>query len=216
MKHCIFVATLAATFVLTGAVVPTTALAEDTPTAQQMPRKDSDSVAVREGAPQSGTDGRNTQAPGVGSDGEALGMLQAINEHEIAAAALAKQKGVSAPVMQYADMLDKEHGANLSKTRLVSDEAGVNIFDSKDVEMMKEKSKAERDMLAAKDGSAFEAAFVDAMVAGHAEALAAIDNDLLPAAGDARVKRHLTETRAHIAQHLEAAKGLQASASTMR
>lgn len=185
-------------------------------TDDQYVRKDSDSTAIRQGAPQSGTDGRNKQAPGVVSDGEALGILQAINEQEIAAAELAKEKGVSAPVMQYAETLEKEHRANHSRTRVVSNESDINTFESKDVEALRAQGKQSLQRLEGLSGSAFEAAFLDAMVQQHRDALAMIDDELLPASKDPAVEKHLRETRAHIEDHLATAQRLSTEAHASR
>jgi putative membrane protein len=55
----------------------------------------------------------------------------------------------------------------------------------------------------------FETAYLDAMIKGHNEALAMIDSKLLTAAKLDAVKKHLTDTRTHIAMHLEQAKKLR-------
>ena len=48
-----------------------------------------------------------------------------------------------------------------------------------------------------------------AMVKGHNEVLDVIDNQLLKNADNTALKKHLTDTRAHIAAHLEKAEQLQ-------
>lgn len=206
MKHPLLLASLVAAALSSGVMLDSARADEREGT--RAPRQDADSTAIRQGAVQSGTDGRNRQATGVVSDGEALGLLQAINEHEIAAAELAIRKDVGTPVMHYAQMLKKEHTANHSRTRVVSDESDINTFDSKDVEAMKAKGKSELEMLDALDGSTFEAAYIDAMVAGHIDALDRIDHQMLPASKDPAVQKHLRETREHIARHLAQAQRL--------
>lgn len=47
------------------------------------------------------------------------------------------------------------------------------------------------------------------MIKGHNEALAMIDSKLLTAAKHDALKKHLTDTRTHIAMHLEQAKKLK-------
>lgn len=168
-------------------------------------RKDSDTVAIREGSPQSGTNGQHTEAPGVATDGEALGMLMAINDHEIQAAELAKQKGVSAPVLAYARELDSEHSTNQSKTRYIADEAGINPYESDDVEDVRQRARTERAMLAGLSGMAFEDAFVDAMVQLNRDAIVLVDDVLLPASKDAIVQRHLRTARERFAGNLDRA-----------
>ncbi|NYZ61586.1 DUF4142 domain-containing protein [Luteimonas deserti] len=76
---------------------------------------------------------------------------------------------------------------------------------------MREKHEAERQRLSALEGQAFATAWVQAMVTGHEEALAKLDNELIPGASDEAVARHLRDTRTSIAGHLETARTLQAN-----
>lgn len=64
-------------------------------------------------------------------------------------------------------------------------------------------------MLVPLDGKEFEAAYLDAMIKGQVEALAMIDDKLMKTAKNDALKRHLTETRSHIAMHPEQAKRLK-------
>lgn len=75
---------------------------------------------------------------------------------------------------------------------------------------MRDRHEAERARLAALDGEAFATAWVDAMAKGHEEALAKLDEELIPGAADDDVARHLRDTRSAIAEHLDTARALQA------
>ncbi len=138
-------------------------------------------------------------------DSLALGLLGAVNEHEIAAARQAKEKKVSAPVLAYAEMMETEHGANQAKTQSLGTLASTD-----EVKAMKEQGATELATLGQKSGKDYETAYIDAMVKGHTEALALIDTRLLTLASSEAVKQHLTETRDHVAKHLAAAQKLQA------
>jgi putative membrane protein len=139
-------------------------------------------------------------------DSVALGLLAAINEHEIAAATQAMGKRVSGRVLEYAQMMKKEHSENLAKTKTL----GVLSNDT-DVQGQKARGAAELKTLSSETGAAYSKAYMDAMVKGHADALDMIDSKLLPAASSAAVKQHLTQTRAHVARHLEAAQAIVAA-----
>lgn len=138
-------------------------------------------------------------------DSLALGLLAALNEHEITAAQQAQSKNVSAPVLAYAKMMEKEHGDNLAKTKALG-----SLASTPEVQAMKDKGKSDLDMLGQKSGKEYETAYVDAMVSGHTEALALIDGRLLSLASTGPVKDHLMETRDHVVMHLEEARKLQA------
>lgn len=143
-------------------------------------------------------------------ESNAIAHLMAVNEHEILSAEIAAGKQVSAPVAEYAAMLKREHAENQALSAKLATAPKKDANDSADVIARKEKAAAERQMLSATPASEFEAIYLDAMIDGHAEALTLIDDKLMPAAKTSAVKSHLTETRKHIAMHLERAEALQA------
>ncbi|MET4728003.1 putative membrane protein [Lysobacter enzymogenes] len=142
----------------------------------------------------------------ITGDSLALGLLAAINEHEIAAAKQAKSKKVSGKVLDYAQRMQKEHSENLAKTKSLGP-----LGNDSAVQAQKAKGARELMTLGMSKGSAYAKAYIEAMVQGHAEALETIDTKLLPAATSAPVKQHLTDTRAHVASHLAAAKEIAAA-----
>lgn len=83
-----------------------------------------------------------------------------------------------------------------------------------EVAAMREKHDAERERLLALEGEAFATAWLDAMVKGHEEALAKLDNELIPAASDAGVRQHLQDTRAAISRHLDTGRSLQSGSGS--
>ena len=134
----------------------------------------------------------------------ALGVLNAINSHEIAAGRQALDKGVSGDVAAFAQMMIDQHGENREKTAAFDP-------DESSAQAQAQKARGEQELatLAQKSGDDYARAYVDAMVKGHTEALAALDDSLIPAATRPEVKAHLASTREHVAQHLERAKALQ-------
>jgi putative membrane protein len=88
------------------------------------------------------------------------------------------------------------------------DMAGHDMAADPQLAAQKQKHDAERERLAAMEGDEFERAWVEAMVKGHEEALAKLDNELIPNASDAGVRQHLQSTREAISRHLETARGL--------
>ena len=139
-------------------------------------------------------------------DSLALALLGSVNEHEIAAAKQAEAKDVSVPVLKYAKMMETQHSENQSKTQSLGTLANTD-------EVKAKKSKGEQELaeLNKKTGKEYEAAYVDAMVKGHTEALSLIDTRLIPLASSEPVKQHMKDTRDHVAMHLAEAQKLQAS-----
>jgi putative membrane protein len=148
-------------------------------------------------------------AGGAMNEGQALGMVMAVNEAEIKMAEQARSKKVKGPALEYANMMHTEHTRNLEQTRALEGSAGVRIDDGGQVAEMREKHRAMMDQLGGLDGDAYERAYVDAMVQSHTEALNMLEQRLIPAATQDAVKQHLSMTRDAVAKHLERARELQ-------
>ena len=146
------------------------------------------------------------------AQGETLGFIVLVNEHEIAAAEQAREKEVGDDVRAYADMLHEEHTANLEATRELADTAGVQIVETgPELDAQRAKGESDLERLGELVGEAYETAFLEAMVKGHTDALSMIDDRMATATGSP-VEQHLTATRETIAKHLEEAQALQGGA----
>ncbi len=144
-------------------------------------------------------------------DAEVLGLVAAVNENEIVAAMeVKKKKNISQPVADYAKMLHMDHGMNLEKTLMLGKQISVTPAETAEVDKLRVKGAGELAMLVPLDGDKFAAAYVAAMIKGHTEVLAMIDNLLLKRATNDAVKSHLKDTRSSVAKHLATAKQLQA------
>lgn len=138
------------------------------------------------------------------SEQEALGVLNAINEHEIAAGEQALEKGVDDDVADYARMMVEEHGRNREQTTALGADAG-----SPQAQQQMEKGQRQLAELGALEGDAYRQGYIQAMVVGHTEALASLDQRLIPAASSDDARTHLQTTREHVARHLDLARELQ-------
>lgn len=139
-------------------------------------------------------------------DDIALGLLGAVDKNEIAAAKQAQEKQVTGAVLDYAKMMEKEHSANLEKTKALG-----TLAETPDVKQLETKGEQELTTLGEKSGKDYAAAYIDAMIAGHKEALQLIDSQMTAAASTDPVKKHLTETRTHVEQHLAKAEEIKKS-----
>lgn len=147
-----------------------------------------------------------------------LAMVMAVDQHEIAAAEQAQTKQLSGDAAEYAETLLEDHTRNLEATRGLMGLEGepgtadgdVPGADHDMVAQMREKHASERERLGQLDGEEYERAWIDAMVAGHTEALEMLDNQLIPSANnDNDLSSHLQNTRQAIARHLETAQQLR-------
>lgn len=139
-------------------------------------------------------------------DANALAIVATVDRDEVALAKQAKTKKLSAGATEYAAMIEHDHSANLAETKKLAKDDGAQSAKAGEIKKKDAKKKTE---LAPLDGAAYEKAYIDAMVKGHAEVLSKLDNELIPGAQDAAVKAHLKKTRGAVAGHLEKAKALQ-------
>lgn len=140
---------------------------------------------------------------------EALAFIVAIDEQEIAAAEQARGKKIDARIRAYADLLHEEHSANLDQTHALADAARLTLKDDADVAALRTRGQADLERMAALDDDEYAQAYLAAMADGHAEAIALIDERLLPAATRPELRQHLAATRSHVEQHGQSAKQLQ-------
>jgi len=171
----------------------------EAPTTPATPPADTTSTATEAPAPAPST------AAAALTQAQAVTLVGAVDKHEIQAAEQARGKKVRRDVLDFANLLHSEHSKNL--------EAGQKLGateTSPELTAMEEKGRAGLAELDTKTGNDYEKAYVDAMVKGHEEALSMIDTKLLPAATDDNVRTFLTNSREHVAMHLEKGKALQA------
>lgn len=182
------------------------------PTDDRMPPGGNDAMpaAGRDAAtpPRPGDD---TAAMSAAGDGEALGLVGAINRHEIEMARQAQEKGVEGDVLEYAQKMEKEHGDNQRKL-----EALGRAQQTGAVRAQEQKGHATHERLEGMSGQAYSDAYVEAMVKDHAEALALLTDTLIPAATDEAVRAHLQTTSEAVRRHLEEAQALQGGARQQR
>ncbi|MFN7117887.1 MAG: DUF4142 domain-containing protein [Saprospiraceae bacterium] len=183
--------------------------------------------------------GMDDAAGKLSGDAEVLAMVMTVDMNEINAAAEARRKKLSQPVMEYANMMHTEHTRNLEKGRTLSqslngtgttgnagnagntgntattDDTGTNDIsnmpggNTEAVRNLQEKGANMLSTLTPLTGKDFERAYMDAMVRDHQEALNMLDNQLIPAAQNEALRNHLTETRQHVSMHLERARAIQ-------
>lgn len=139
------------------------------------------------------------------ADSEALGVVSAINQHEIAAAKQAQGYQLPPKVNDYAAMMIKDHSDNDAEIQKLGPPG-----DSRAATAQKAKGQAELAALGQHKGD-YAKAYIDAMVKGHTEALKTIDDKLLPESQSPEAKQHLQKTRTAVVHHLEEAKSIQSS-----
>ncbi len=164
---------------------------------------------VKDGGKSEAKTGAKSETAG---DAETLAVLLAVDTNEIVAAMEAAKKKLSPEILEYAKMMHTEHGKNAADTMKLGQKIEVMPMDTEKTNQLRIKGAGELAALVPLDDAKFGSAYIDTMVKGHSEVLAMIDNELLKSAQNDSLKKHLAETREHVAMHLDAAKKLQGNA----
>ncbi len=145
------------------------------------------------------------------SDAEILAFVVAIDLNEIQAASDAVKEKINPQALQFAQMLHTEHGQNLDTAMKLAQRLKVTPLETPAVEKLQIEAAASLAALVRLEGEAFAAAYVGLMATEHAKVLTLIDSQLLAAARDEDLRKHLQATRGAVATHLEAARRLHAN-----
>jgi putative membrane protein len=146
-------------------------------------------------------------------DAEALGLVTTIDKNEIAVAGEAATKQVDPKIKEYATMLHKQHTDNLMKGMKIAEKSGIQPATTPAVVNLRDKGDQDLAKLRPLEGEQFASAYVTTMIQAHTEALALLDSKLNQVQNE-DLRKFLTETRAHVAMHLDKAKDLQTEVST--
>jgi len=147
------------------------------------------------------------QAP---TDPQIAAIVVTANQVDIDAGKLAKSKGQSKEVQEFAQRMITDHsGVNKSAQELVQ-KLHVTPEPNPTGESLQKGGDQNLATLKGLSGSAFDKAYVDHEVAYHEAVLQAMDKTLIPSAQNAELKALLVKVRPAFVAHLDHAKQIQA------
>jgi putative membrane protein len=147
------------------------------------------------------------QAP---TDAQIAAIVVTANQVDIDAGKLAKSKGQSKEVQEFAQRMITDHsGVNKSAKELVQ-KLHVTPEPNPTSESLQKGGDQNLATLKGLSGSAFDKAYVDHEVAYHEAVLQAMDKTLIPSAQNAELKALLVKVRPAFVAHLDHAKQIQA------
>jgi putative membrane protein len=145
------------------------------------------------------------------TDPQIAAIVVTANQVDIDAGKLAKAKGTSKEVKDFAQRMITDHtGVNKSATELVT-KLHVTPESNATSQSLQQGGDQNLANLKGLSGSAFDRAYVDHEVIYHQTVLDAMDNTLVPNAKNADLKALLIKVRPAFVAHLEHAKQVQAS-----
>jgi len=147
-------------------------------------------------------------------EGAAIAWVMVLDNNEIGVANLALQKSKNTQVRDYAQMLYRDHSANLNQTTELSKSLNESPVYDKSALSLKAEGKQMKAKLMPLKGDKFDNAFIKDMIMGHTAALKNLDNNLIPSINNTQLDDHLKSTRSSVQNHLTAAQAIQKSETT--
>lgn len=143
------------------------------------------------------------------SDSEITEIMETANKGEIDAAKVAVKKAQNDSVKAFAEMMIKEHGKNKDMVKDLSKSEKIKMTSSEDSKMLKKDALAKVSALKKTEESQFDKAYIGTQVAMHQKLFDDLNQKLIPAAKNEKLKNYLEETKSHVEAHLKEAKELQ-------
>lgn len=141
------------------------------------------------------------------SDNQIINIMMTVDKEEIAASQLATKKYSSTAIDNYAKYLILMHQQNLKKLVKLAAQLNLSPTESDISNTMIANGKQNLKSLEDLQGTAFDKAYINAMVAGHQNGLKLIDTTLLLEAQNPKLKTSVKHFRKMVEDHLE--KGLK-------
>ena len=151
----------------------------------------------------------STQQSQVQDESGLLGWLVVLNNAEIDAGnEVLKRKKLNPLVKAYAQYLVRQHTELLKDTMRVSKKINIKPVDGDQALALQKDAQSGLDQLKSLDDQGIQIPYIDAMVNGHTQALAALTEDIQNEKNPA-IKALLKVTAQQVKIHLEKAKAIQ-------
>ena len=149
-------------------------------------------------------------APAI-TDAQIAHIAVTANAIDSTAGALAKTKGSSKAVKDFAQTMVMDHGGVNKQAVALATKLGVTPEDNDVSKQLKTGADQNVANLQGLSGAAFDKAYIDHEVAYHQAVLDALDQTLIPNAQNADLKALLVKVRPAFVAHLDRAKSIQGS-----
>ena len=143
------------------------------------------------------------------SDAQIAHIVVTANAIDSAAGELAKKKGSTKSVKDFAQTMITDHGGVNKQAVALATKLNVTPEDNDVSKQLKAGGDANIAKLQGLSGAAFDKAYIDNEVAYHQAVLDAVDKTLIPSAQNAELKDLLVKVRPAFVAHLDHAKGIQ-------
>ena len=155
----------------------------------------------------------SVQAPAATSlnDAEIAHIVVTANSIDSAAGVVAKEKGQSQAVKDFAQTMIRDHGGVNQQATALAAKLGVTPEDNATSQLLKAGADQSAATLQGTSGANFDRAYIDREVAFHESVLDALDKMLLPNTQNAELKALMVKSRPAFVAHRDHARRLQVS-----
>lgn len=143
------------------------------------------------------------------TDDQILGVIRSADQGEIEQARLAESRTKDHRVRKFAEMMIHDHTDADAKAEKIARSDNLSFAPSQTQTSLETDAHGATSSLQSQTGTDFDRQYADTQVKEHQSVLDLIDQKLLPAASDPKVKDYLTAVRGKVAMHLQQARELQ-------
>lgn len=145
------------------------------------------------------------------SDAQIAHAVQTANDADIANGELARQKGRSAEIKSFGELMISDHTALNQQIERVGSAAGITPEDNPTSQQLMSQQQQVRQQLESLSGAQFDSVYIAHEVDMHQALLDMLDQTLIPSAQNADLRNLLTQGRAAVEAHLNRARDIQNS-----
>ena len=176
----------------------------------ETPATDTTSTAAAPATPMADTTKPAAATTPAINDAQIAHIVVTANSIDSTAGELAKKKGTSKSVKDFAQTMITDHAGVNKQAVALSTKLNVTPEDNDTSKQLKAGADANITKLNGLSGAAFDKAYIDNEVGYHQAVLDALDKTLIPNASNAELKALLVKVRPAFVAHLEHAKHIQA------
>ena len=167
-----------------------------------------DSASAAAPAPAAMSDSASSASAAL-NDAQIAHVAVTANSIDSASGVMAKQKGTSKAVKDFAQTMINDHSAVNKQAVALATKLNVTPADNSTSQSLKSAADAATSNLQGKSGADFDKAYIDNEVTFHQTVLDALDKTLIPGTQNAELKALLEKVRPAVAAHLARAKQIQ-------
>jgi len=145
------------------------------------------------------------------TDAEIIHVARTLNQGEIDTSKPAVEKASNAKVREFAQRMVSDHQKEIQNLEREAREARLTPLPNDTSSKLQKKTQEMTVKLKTQEGQEFDKTYMKGQIKLHEQALSKLDDTLIPAAQNGRIRGYLTQMRTIVNQHLIEAKSIEQS-----